>query len=172
MAETAMQTTEQKKELQERAHEANVIRRAMLGEIPWLSKEVVKPVAIAGAVGAVGVVSGRFFANKYFPNTDSDGEADDNAKTKRGAAKIALGLGGAALLKKMPAAAIGWAVGLTVDGVADIVEDSIDDKLHEYFDADGEDSRTPDGVAPADAASSSSETAVGAVRMRRVRSAY
>lgn len=169
MAETAMQTTEQKKDAAERAHEANIIRKAMLGEVPWLSKEVVKPVAIAGAVGAVGVVSGRFFANKYFPNTDADGAADDNAKTMRGAAKIALGLGGAALLKKMPAAAIGWAVGLTVDGVADIVEDSIDDKLHEYFDADGEDSRTPDGVAPADAPS---ENAGGAVRMRRVRSAY
>lgn len=166
--DSAIVKSEEKKALQERNHEANVLRRAMLGEIPWFSKEVLKPVAIAGGTGALGVVAGRFFTNKYFPNT-VDGEADDNAKTKRGAAKIVMGLGGAALLKKMPAAAVGLAVGMVVDGLADIVEDSVDDKLHEWFDDEGEDSRTPDGTAPADAAA---ETDVGAVRMRRVRGGY
>ena len=34
MAETAIATTEQKNKAKERAHEANIIRRAMLGEIP------------------------------------------------------------------------------------------------------------------------------------------
>jgi hypothetical protein len=53
MAETAIATTEQKNEMKERAHEANVMRRAMLGEIPWLSKEVAKPVVVAGAGGGL-----------------------------------------------------------------------------------------------------------------------
>lgn len=170
-----MMKAEEKAAQRERAHEANVIRRAMLGEISWFSKEVVKPVAIAGGAGAVAVVSGRFFANKYFPDTTSDGEADDNAKTKRGAAKIVLGLAGAGMLKKMsPAAAAGVGIGLVVDGVCDVIEDTVDDKLHEYFDSDGEDSRSSSGgSSSADAGSSSSTgTSGGAVRLRRVRNAY
>lgn len=175
MADSEM-TVEQKAAQRENNHEANIIRKAALGEIPWFSKEVLKPVGIAGVTGAAGVVVSRFFANKYFDGDslpEDDADYDDMAKTKRGAFKVVVGLGGAKLLSKMsPAAAVGLAIGCVTDGVSDLLEDTVDDQLHSWFDAEGEDSRTTarrtTGPSSSSSTTTTTETPSAGMRSRRV----
>lgn len=173
MAESSEMTAEQRATARAASHEANIIKKAAMGEVPWFSKEVLKPVAVAGGAGALGVVTSRFFANKYFDGdslAEDDPDYDDSAKTKRGAFKIVVGLGGAKLLSKMsPAAAVGLAIGCVTDGVADVLEDTVDDQLHSWFDADDEDSRTSSRRTTSPSSSSSTTgTAASGMRSRRV----
>lgn len=131
--------------------EANILRRAMLGEVSWTSKAVIRPVAMAAGAGALGVVTARYFTKQYFPPTDEEtGEADTSHMSKRGAAKIVVGLAGAGMMKKVsPSAALGFAVGLCVDGVCDLIEDSVDDYLDDWFGDEEETTAAPAAERPA-----------------------
>lgn len=114
------------------AGEVNALAKASTGSISFFKSEVVKPLAMGVGGGALGVIGGRFFTATMFKN--ADGTDTPNAKMKRGAVKIAAGLIVASAIRKYsPVAALGVAIGMGVDGLADIAEDKINPYLTRWF---------------------------------------
>lgn len=118
------------------------LSQAASGKLSFFKQGVIMPVVVGSAAGGGAVVVGRYFTRKLFVKKNADGtyqrdaaggyvDEDSNSKLKRGAVKIALGLAGASVVRKYsPPAALGIALGLGVDGVADMIQS----KGFEYMD--------------------------------------
>lgn len=151
--------------------DAAPIVQAVKGELKFTDGKVLVPVAKAAASGALGVTLTRYWGNDWWPEykLDDNGnpttERDKDFKLKRGAFKIAAGIGGAMVLRKVSqAAALGWLGGCTADGVADIIEDKATEMLDGWFGDDEEETSTG-----ADAGTGSGERSGGAAYFQNVR---
>lgn len=147
--------------------DAAPIVQAVKGELKFTDGKVLVPVAKAAVSGALGVTLTRYWGNDWFPQYKRDDagnpttEEDKDHKLKRGAFKIAAGIGGAMVLRKVSqAAALGWMGGCTADGVADIIEDKATEVLDDWF---GDEEETADAGG-----GSGGEQAGGAAYFRRV----
>lgn len=111
----------------------NALAKASSGGISFFKSEVVKPLAMGVGAGGLGVIGGRFFTARMFKQADGTTDAP-NAKRNRGLVKIAAGLIVASAIRKYsPVAALGVALGLGVDGVADLAEDTVNPYLQRWF---------------------------------------
>lgn len=122
----------------------SALTQAASGKLSFFKQGVIMPVVVGSAAGGVGVVLGRYFTRKMFVKKNADGsyqmengryvDEDSNSKLKRGGVKIALGLVGASVVRKYsPPAALGLALGLGVDGVADMIETKGFEYLDKWF---------------------------------------
>ena len=118
--------------------DTSAIQRALGKAGSFFKSETVKPVLMGVAGGGVGVIVIRYVTKDWFRKKNADGTfvneyttdaagrqvltADaKNARYMRAAAKVALGLGAAQVLKKYsPVVALGVAIGAGVDAVADL----------------------------------------------------
>jgi hypothetical protein len=119
---------------------ADDLAKAADGKISFFSKEAIKPLVVAGATGGIAVVTARYFLkDKFFPEgvTEESGLSAEQKTTRQyyiGGAKVVIGGVGAMALKRVStAAALGFAVALVCDGVADIATESLTTKLDDWF---------------------------------------
>lgn len=115
----------------------NTLAKASSGGISFFKSDVIKPLAVGVGAGGLGVIAGRFFTARMFtqPGTTAGTTVDaPNAKRNRGLVKIAAGLIVASAIRKYsPVAALGVALGMGVDGVADLAEDTVNPYLTRWF---------------------------------------
>lgn len=111
----------------------NALAKASTGGISFFKSEVIKPLAVGVGAGGLGVIAGRFFVARMFKNADGTTDAP-NAKRNRGLVKIAAGVIVASAIRKYsPVAALGIALGMGVDGVADLAEETVNPYLQRWF---------------------------------------
>lgn len=129
----------------------SAIQRALGKAGSFFKSETVKPVLMGAAGGGLGVVIIRYVVKDWFKKKNADGtfvseyttdaagrqvltpEAK-NARYMRAAAKVALGLGAAQVLKKYsPVVALGVALGAGVDAVADLAQTSAFEAMDRWF---------------------------------------
>ena len=110
----------------------NALAKPSSGGISFFKSEVIKPLAVGVGAGGLGVIAGRFFVARMFKNADGTDAA--NAKRNRGLVKIAAGVIVASAIRKYsPVAALGVALGMGVDGVADLAEGTVNPYLERWF---------------------------------------
>lgn len=111
----------------------NTLAKASSGGISFFKSDVIKPLAVGVGAGGLGVIAGRFFVARMFKQQDGTTDAP-NAKRNRGLVKIAAGLVVASAIRKYsPVAALGVVLGMGVDGVADLAEDTVNPYLTRWF---------------------------------------